>query len=86
MFLFQQQATIILLINGEIILFLSGSESVARLTLIYLVDWRDLAYSIIVVKVIQDWKKSRLPNGMQEVGLVHSTDEASNDRGGKGLT
>lgn len=31
--------------NGEILLFLSGSESVARLTLLYLVDWRDLAYS-----------------------------------------
>jgi hypothetical protein len=34
-----------IIVKGKKILFLSGSESVARLTLLYLVDWRDLACS-----------------------------------------
>ena len=40
----------------------------------------------MMVTLLQDWNKSRLTNGLQEVGLVHSTNEASNDRRGKGLT
>lgn len=74
-----------IIVSGKKILFLSGSESVARLTLLYLVDWRGLAYSYLVTS-IQEWNKSRLANGMQEVGLVRSTNEASNDRRGKGPT
>jgi len=39
-----------------------------------------------MVTAIQERNKSRLPKGMQEVGLARTTNEASNDRRGKGLT
>ena len=43
---------------------------------------------VLLMKVIpiQGLMKLRSEDGAQEVGSAHSTDEASNDRGGKGLT
>ena len=46
---------------------------------------RGLAYSIKVMNNKNE-RSQDYSEDMQEVGLVHSTDEASNDRGGKGLT